>query len=152
MSFTNAKMLNESFSRIHLTESVNTDEEIITLRELDNRINECKGKLISIKEQYDDIKSTWKALCEDKASYAFNESFSNVSLSESFNKAINDLKMEYEDTKSTLQFYKDIKNKALLEAEITIPKDQLMDPDRPISLSGLVRDAARKEKELEIQR
>ena len=47
-------------------------------------------KLISIKEQYDDIKSTWKALCEDKASYAFNESFSNVSIAESFNKAIED--------------------------------------------------------------
>ena len=152
MSFTNAKLLNESFSRIHLTESVNTDEEIITLRELDNRINECKSKLVSIKEHYDDIKSTWKALCEDKASYAFNESFSNTSLSESFNKAIEDLKMEYEDTKTTLQFYKDVKNKALLEAEVTIPKDQLMDPDRPISISGLARDAVKKEKDLEIQR
>ena len=120
---------------------------MITLRELDERILECKGKLVSIKEQYDDIKSTWKALCEDKASYAFNQSFSNVSLSESFNKAIADLKMEYEDTKSTLEFYKDVKNKALLEAEITIPKDQLMDPDRPISLSGLAKDAAKREKE-----
>ena len=151
MSLTNAKMLNESFSRIHLTEQVD-NEEVISLHELDERILECKTKLVSIKEQYDEIKSTWRALCEDKASYAFNESFSSASLSESFNKAIEDLKMEYEDTKTTLQFYKDVKNKTLLEADITIPKDQLMDPDRPISLSGLARDAVKKEKDLEIQR
>lgn len=148
MSFTNAKLLNESFNRIHQA-NMDVEESVITMRELDEKINTCANKLLSIREQYDDLKSTWKALCEDKASYAFTESFSNTPVVESFNKAIEDLKLEYQDTKNTLQFYKDIKNKSLLEAEVIIPKDQLMDPDRPISLRKLGADAERREREAE---
>lgn len=154
MSFTNAKMLNESFMNMaRNVDKVNDEDEIITLRQVDENIKSCKGKIISLREQYDELRATWLALNQDADSLGFiSKMQGSDNLLESFNKAVADLRMEYEDTKTTLQFYKDVKNKALLEADVTIPRDQLMDPDRPISLRGLAIDSIRKEKEAEAAR
>ena len=150
MSFINAKMLNESFMNITNEKAC---DEIITLRQLDENIISCKSKLISLKEQYDELKSTWKALTSDKDSLSFNSSmYGSESITESFNKAVADLKMEYEDTKTTLQYYKDIKNKTLLEAEVTLSKEQTLDPDTPINLRKMANDAVEREKRIEADR
>ena len=150
MSFINAKMLNESFMNITNEKAC---DEIITLRQLDENIISCKSKLISIKEQYDELKNTWKALTSDKESLSLSTSmYGSESITESFNKAVADLKMEYEDTKNTLQYYKDIKNKTLLEAEVTLTREQTLDPDTPINLRKMASDAVEKEKRLEADR
>lgn len=150
MSFINAKMLNESFMNITNEKAC---DEIITLRQLDENIISCKSKLISIKEQYDELKNTWKALTSDQESLSLSKSmYGSESITESFNKAVADLKMEYEDTKNTLQYYKDIKNKTLLEAEVTLTREQTLDPDTPINLRKMASDAVEKEKKLEADR
>ena len=150
MSFINAKMLNESFMNITNEKAC---DEIITLRQVDENIISCKSKLISLKEQYDELKSTWKALTSDRDSLSFNSSmYGSENITESFNKAVADLKMEYEDTKNTLQYYKDIKNKTLLEAEVTLSKEQTLDPDTPINLRKIAGDAIEREKRIEADR
>lgn len=51
MSFTNAKMLNESFMNMaRNVDKVNDEDEIITLRQIDENIKSCKGKIISLRE------------------------------------------------------------------------------------------------------
>ena len=144
MGFNNIKMLNESFLKAQNTQDTS---DIITLGELDSRINECVSKIHSIKEQYNEVKANWTALCEDAEAINFTSSVSKTALTESFNKAIKDLKMEYEDTKATLDFYKQVKNKVLTEAEVRLGKDQLFDPDTPIDLKKLAIDADLRDKQ-----
>ena len=60
--------------------------------------------------------------------------------------AIDKLKIEYEDAKNTLDFYKNLKNKTLLEADVRLSQDDLFNPNS-ISLSGLAKKAVDKENE-----
>ena len=144
MSFNNIKLLNESF----LEKAKTTEFEYISESELDRKINECKNKLIAIKEQYEELKSNWKSLCEDAEALSLGKHLSGDGmLSESFNKAIEDLKLDYRDTKATLQAYKDMKNKTLLEAEIHLTPDQLMDPSSTPKFREIAKEADDAEKE-----
>lgn len=144
MSFNNIKLLNESF----LEKAKTTEFEYISESELDRKINECKNKLIAIKEQYEELKSNWKSLCEDAEALSLGKHLSGDGmLSESFNKAIEDLKLDYRDTKATLQAYKDMKNKTLLEAEIRLTPDQLMDPSSTPKFREIAKEADDAEKE-----
>ena len=144
MSFSNIKLLNESF----LEKAKTTEFEYISESELDRKINECKNKLIAIKEQYEELKSNWKSLCEDAEALSLGKHLSGDGmLSESFNKAIEDLKLDYRDTKATLQAYKDMKNKTLLEAEIRLTPDQLMDPSSTPKFREIAKQADDAEKE-----
>lgn len=144
MSFNNVKLLNESF----LEKAKTTEFEYISESELDRKINECKNKLIAIKEQYEELKSNWKSLCEDAEALSLGKHLSGDGmLSESFNKAIEDLKLDYRDTKATLQAYKDMKNNTLLEAEIHLTPDQLMDPSSTPKFREIAKEADDAEKE-----
>lgn len=144
MSFSNIKMLNESFT----VKDKTPDHTYISEIELDRKINECKNKLISIKERYEELKSSWRSLCEDAEALSLGKHLSGDGmLSESFNKAIEDLKLDYRDTKATLQAYKDMKNNTLLEAEIRLSPDQLMDPSSMPKFREIAKEADDAEKE-----
>ena len=144
MSFSNIKLLNESFLP---KESIQSYEYISEV-DIDKRINECVSKLASIKAQYEEIKASWKSLCEDVEALSLGKHISGDGmLSESFNKAIEDLKMDYRDTKATLQAYKDMKNKTLLEADIRLSPDQLMDPSSAPKFREIAKQADDAEKE-----
>jgi hypothetical protein len=69
------------------------------------------------------------------------------SVKESVQKAIDDLRMEYNDTKATLDFYKQLNNKTLLEADVRIPSDMLFNPDEgQFSLKSIAKKADDEEK------
>lgn len=144
MSFSNIKLLNESFLP---KESIQSYEYISEV-DIDKRINECVSKLASIKAQYEEIKASWKSLCEDVEALSLGKHISGDGmLSESFNKAIEDLKLDYRDTKATLQAYKEMKNKTLLEADIRLSPDQLMDPSSAPKFREIAKQADDAEKE-----
>lgn len=92
-------------------------EATLSESEIDNKILECKRTIHSIKEQLEELKKNWTALKEDYKGFSFYKHI-NTDVKESLQKAIDDLKMEYEDTKDALQFYKDLKNKVLLENNV----------------------------------
>lgn len=106
------KLINDSFNK-----SPNKEiKETLNEKELDTLILENTNKLISIKAKYDEIKSNWKALKEDMESLSmYNRVNCGEDIKEQFQKAIDDLKMDYRDTKATLDTYKAQKNKLLLE-------------------------------------
>lgn len=136
MSFTNIKMLNESFDqKKNDITKIEISEDIIN-----RRIYECKKRLIELKEQYDEIKSNYQSICRDSEALSFGRQLAGGMLAESFNKAIEDLKLEYQDTKTSLQYFKDLKNKTLLEADLTISGDALFDPDKPINFKDLAKE------------
>lgn len=144
MSFNNLKMLNESF----IEKSKVTEYEYISERDLDRKINECISNLKSIKLRYEQLKESWKSLSEDAEALSLGKHLSGDGmLTESFNKAIEDLKMEYADTKTTLQAYKEIKNKTLLEAEIRLNPEDLMDPSSAPKFREIAKQADDAEKE-----
>lgn len=104
------KLINGSFNK---SQDI---KENLTEKELDTLILENTNKLISIKAKYDEIKSNWKALKEDMESLSmYNRVNCGEDIKEQFQKAIDDLKMDYRDTKATLDTYKAQKNKILLE-------------------------------------
>lgn len=155
MSFIN--LANKSFTKNSKILSSNAiNEGKLTTYEIDSKIFECKNNIKSIKERLDSIGDTWKALKEDYSMMSFAHVF-DTTLKESMQKAIDDLKLEYEDAKNTLDFYKNLKNKTLLEADVTLGKDDMFDPSS-ISLSGIAKQSYDKEqqeikmKELEAQR
>ena len=105
-----------------ITESFNAKKDIPimeskhTIAELDRLILEDTNKLISIKAKYEDLKSTWKSLKEDLQTFSFyNHMSSGSDIKEQFQKAIDDLKLDYKDTKTTLDAHKAQRNKLLLE-------------------------------------
>lgn len=91
-------------------------KENLTEKELDALILENTNKLISIKTKYDEVKNNWKALREDIESLSMYDRINcGENIKEQFQKAIDDLKLDYIDTKATLDTYKVQKNKLLLE-------------------------------------
>ena len=110
MSFVN--LANRSFNKI----SVQDKPEGLSMKEIDNRILECKGKIHSIKGQVEELKRNWTALKEDYKDFTFYRSI-RTTVKESLQKAVDNLRIEYEDAKDTLEFYKELKNKTLLEAD-----------------------------------
>lgn len=110
MSFVN--LANRSFNKI----SVQDKPEGLSMKEIDNRILECKGKIHSIKGQVEELKRNWTALKEDYKDFTFYRSIRTI-VKESLQKAVDNLRIEYEDAKDTLEFYKELKNKTLLEAD-----------------------------------
>ena len=123
------KTLSESLQRDKNKDNkVNTS---ITMRQIDENLISTYNKMKSIKEQVEDIKSQWKSLQEDVAGFSFAKTvYEGNSIKESFQKAIDDLKLEFEDTKSTHNYYKNLKNKILTEAETIAPNDPI-DIDTP---------------------
>lgn len=121
------KLINNSFNK-----SPNKEiKETLNEKELDTLILENTNKLISIKAKYDEIKSNWKALKEDMESLSmYNRVNCGEDIKEQFQKAIDDLKMDYRDTKATLDTYKAQKNKLLLED--TLSEDPMIDESEEI--------------------
>lgn len=121
------KLINDSFNK-----SPNKEiKETLNEKELDTLILENTNKLISIKAKYDEIKSNWKALKEDMESLSmYNRVNCGEDIKEQFQKAIDDLKMDYRDTKATLDTYKAQKNKLLLEDNIS--EDPIIDESEEI--------------------
>ena len=122
------KLINDSFNK-----SPNKEiKENLNEKELDTLILENTNKLISIKAKYDEIKSNWKALKEDMESLSmYNRVNCGEDIKEQFQKAIDDLKMDYRDTKATLDTYKAQKNKLLLED--TLSEDPIIDESEEIT-------------------
>lgn len=121
------KLINDSFNK-----SPNKEiKENLNEKELDTLILENTNKLISIKTKYDEIKSNWKSLKEDMESLSmYNRVNCGEDIKEQFQKAIDDLKMDYRDTKVTLDTYKAQKNKLLLED--TLSEDPMIDESEEI--------------------
>ena len=121
------KLINDSFNK-----SPNKEiKETLNEKELDTLILENTNKLISIKAKYDEIKSNWKALKEDMESLSmYNRVNCGEDIKEQFQKAIDDLKMDYRDTKVTLDTYKAQKNKLLLEDNVS--EDPIIDESEKI--------------------
>ena len=121
------KLINDSFNK-----SPNKEiKENLNEKELDTLILENTNKLISIKAKYDEIKSNWKSLKEDMESLSmYNRVNCGEDIKEQFQKAIDDLKMDYRDTKVTLDTYKAQKNKLLLED--ALPEDPIIDESEEI--------------------
>ena len=141
MSFIN--LANQSFSKNSRPQKTVG----LSTQEIDTRINECREKMSVIRTRVDEIQENWKALKEDYQCMSFAKVF-DTTVKESMQKAIDDLRIEYNDAKSTLDFYKQLKNKTLLEAEVTIPKDMLFDPDsKGFSLKDIAKKADDEEKE-----
>ena len=106
-----------------------------TIRQIDENLISTYNKMKSIKEQVEDIKSQWKSLQEDVEGFSFAKAvYEGASIRESFQKAIDDLKLEYEDTKSTYNYYKELKHKVLTEAETIIAPNDAIDIDVPYSI------------------
>ena len=105
-------IINNSFNKFPNKEI----KENLTEKELDDLILENTNKLISIKTKYDEVKNNWKALREDIESLSMYDRINcGENIKEQFQKAIDDLKLDYIDTKATLDTYKAQKNKLLLE-------------------------------------
>jgi hypothetical protein len=105
-------IINNSFNKFPNKEI----KENLTEKELDALILENTNKLISIKTKYDEVKNNWKALREDIESLSMYDRINcGENIKEQFQKAIDDLKLDYIDTKATLDTYKAQKNKLLLE-------------------------------------
>lgn len=121
------KLINDSFNK-----SPNKEiKETLNEKELDTLILENTNKLISIKAKYDEIKSNWKALKEDMESLSmYNRVNCGEDIKEQFQKAIDDLKIDYRDTKATLDIYRTQKNKLLLED--TLSEDPMIDESEEI--------------------
>ena len=142
MSFIN--IANKSFDKAMKTKNDSLCESM-TIPQIDSKINECINNIKSIKERLDNIKLTWSTLKEDYSAMSFAHVF-DTTVKESMQRAVDDLKIEYEDAKNTLKFYKDLKNKTLLEADVKLSRDDLFNPNS-ISLSGLAKKAVDKENE-----
>lgn len=138
MSFVN--LANMSFSRNH--GQVDKIDEPST-QFISKRINECKDHMQQIRTRVDELQEQWKHLCEDYQCMSFAKTL-DKGLKESVQKAIDDLRMEYNDTKATLDFYKALKNKTLLEAYIRLSADDMFDPSS-ISLKGIASKAQKEE-------
>ena len=116
MSF--VKLITESFNTKPNINNNLIKEDKLSLHDLDKLIVENTNKLLNIKSKYEDIKSTWASLKEDLQTFSFYNHITentNESIKEQFQKAIDNLKMDYRDTQATLNAYKEQKNKLLLE-------------------------------------
>lgn len=114
-------------------------EEVI--KGLDQKLNESVSKLKNIKQRYIEAVETLNALNTDKELRVFA-----TDLREQYKKAVDDLKLEFEDEKSTLEYYKKTKN-MLLEAEVKLSPDMMYDP-KGISLRDMAKKASDEEKAL----
>ena len=102
----------------------------LTIGQINENLNSNYNRMKSIKEQVEDIKAQWKALQEDADCFSFAKTiYQGASVKEGFQKAIDDLKLEFEDARNNYNFYKNLKNKYLTEAEETIapPDASLID-------------------------
>ena len=120
-------IINNSFNKFPNEEI----KENLTEKELDALILENTNKLISIKTKYDEVKNNWKALREDIESLSMYDRINcGENIKEQFQKAIDDLKLDYRDTKATLDTYKAQKNKLLLEDDRS--EDPIIDESEEI--------------------
>lgn len=121
-------IINNSFNK-----SPNKEiKENLTEKELDALILENTNKLISIKTKYDEVKNNWKALREDMESLSLYDRINcGEDIKEQFQKAIDDLKIDYRDTKATLDTYRAQKNKLLLEDNTS--EDPIIDESEEIT-------------------
>lgn len=106
MSF--IKLINDSFisSSNISTYSSNLNEDI------NKDIIECRNQLYLIKEQYNEVKSNWKALCNDVEGLSFGNHLIDNGIAESFQQTLTQLKSQYNNLKIK---YNELKNKSLTE-------------------------------------
>ena len=106
MSF--IKLMNDSF--IKSNENTFSKSQALPAN-IDQTIIEYQNKLHLIKEQYEEVKSSWNALRNDVEGLSFGNHLSNSSVAESFQKILNELKSEYTQIKNDLDVCKSTKLK-----------------------------------------
>lgn len=135
-------LANESFNK-----NKKPIKESMSVNEIDKKLIECKNTMVKCKSRAIELKEQWNSLAEDYACMSFAKAI-NTNIRESYQKAIDTLKIEYDEAKATYNHYKELKNKTLLEAEITIPQDKLNDPTSPVNLLDIAKERDEYEKEM----
>ena len=109
------RVLSESLTKVPVKEK---QYIVTTVRELDEKLLASYNKMKSIREKVENVKAQWKSLQEDLEGVTFARYVTNGTMKEQFQKAIDDLKLEYDDTKATYLHYKELKNKVLTENSV----------------------------------
>ena len=131
------KKLSENLSSFKNSNNDNNNGNSYTIKQIDENLTTYYNKMKTIKEQVEDIKSQWKSLQEDVECFSFAKAvYQGASIREGFQKAIDDLKLEFEDAKTNFTFYKNLKNKVLTEAESIEPIDDYSKEELPITINS----------------
>ena len=105
------------------------------------KLKESYDRLIGIKSQYTEAVKKVNDLVTSRVRTPVT-----MELIECYKKAVDDLKLEFEDEKSTFEWYKKVKNKTLTEAEIKLSPDITYNPNATFSLRDLAKKADEDEK------
>ena len=138
----NIVRINESFAKNKNICTAGDTNIVISSNEIDVCLKESFSKLTDIKQRYNEALVKYKGIMREHSNY---KTIGALELIESYKKAVDDLKLEFEDEKSTFEFYKKIKNKTLTEAEVKLSPEDMYDP-ASISLSKLAKKASDEEK------
>lgn len=127
------RVLSESLTKVPVKEK---QYIITTVRELDEKMLASYNKMKTIREKVEDIQSQWKSLQEDLEGVTFARYITNGTMREQFQKAVDDLKLEYDDAKSSYLHYKELKNKVLTEntEDSAVEYDFEDESDRPVQI------------------
>ena len=106
------KVLSESLEKTPVKEK---SYVVTTAREVNERMLAAYNKMKIIREQVEEVKSQWAALQEDLDGIEFARFINNGTLHEQFQKTLDQLKLDYEDAKSTYIHYKNLDSKILTE-------------------------------------
>lgn len=128
------KRINDSFTR---------QDSVITVSDdtIDKKLKESYNRLVGIKSQYTEAVKKVNDLVTSRVRTPVT-----MELIECYKKAVDDLKLEFEDEKSTFEWYKKVKNKTLTEAEIKLSPDITYNPNATFSLRDLAKKADEDEK------
>lgn len=120
-------------------------KEEFSLEELDNKLIESTQKILSIKAELEDIKSTWNALKEDKEALSFSNNLVGNALKEEYEEKVSYLKNKFNEAREEYLKYRDLK-KSLTEAEIKLSPEDMFDPDKPVKFTDIAKRADDEEK------
>lgn len=129
-----------------MSKSFNKQTNTLSEAEIDARLIESAGKISDIKNQIQELNTTWKALKEDKDGLAFGNSLTANSLREEFQEKAEILKKQFNEAKDEYLEYKNLKNKLLTEAEIKLSTEDMFDPDKPVKFTDIAKRADDEEK------
>lgn len=130
------RVLTESLTKVPVQEKQHI---VTTMREVDERMIASYNKLKTLREKAEAVKAQWKSLQEDIEGVTFARYVTNGTMKEQFQKAIDDLKLEYDDTKATYLHYKELKNKLLTENTVVDSCDDFgfeCEDDRPVVIDS----------------
>lgn len=116
---------------------------ILTLKDVEHRLVEAKAGYDKCNTQLADLKEQYEQHIADKDLLGFTEQLTHGATVESFQQAVDTLKIKRDEYASTYRLIKAVKNQMLLEKadEFTIPDEYLMDP-KSVDLKDLVKKNA----------